>query len=125
MFDLGRLLWKQGVIYLFVATIAEIPPAVFLFLNLNDFFFSTDIGNGSDEPPKRMVTNTKWTTTIPPSPSRMEVTVHTSCEDWRCPASQTGQHAPYMTRSSDGQHGDKLHELDLNDDAESNVTWGK
>ncbi|KAH9962365.1 hypothetical protein BC827DRAFT_1375837 [Russula dissimulans] len=151
-FDLGRLLWKQGVIYLFVATIAEIPPAVFIFLNLNDkfdvmflipsliimsiaatrmyrslanFFFSADIGNGSDKPPKRIVTNTKWTTTIPPSPNRMEVTVHTSCEDWQLPASQTAQHAPYMTRSPNGQHGDKPHGLDLNDDVESNVTWEK
>ncbi|KAH9964977.1 hypothetical protein BC827DRAFT_903995 [Russula dissimulans] len=34
-FNLGRLLWKQGVIYLFVATIAEIPPAVFILLDLN------------------------------------------------------------------------------------------
>jgi len=30
-FDLGRLLWKQGVIYLFVATIAETTPTVFIF----------------------------------------------------------------------------------------------
>ncbi|KAH9962362.1 hypothetical protein BC827DRAFT_1383522 [Russula dissimulans] len=151
-FDLGRLLWKQGVIYLFVATISEITPAVFVFLNLDDsfdvmflipslitmsiaatrmyrsladFFFSADIGNGSDKPPKRIVTNTKWTTTIPPSPSRMEVTIHTSCEDWEFPVSQTAQHAPYMTRSPNGQHGDKPHGLDLNDDVESNVAWEK
>ncbi|KAH9962351.1 hypothetical protein BC827DRAFT_1383519 [Russula dissimulans] len=149
---LGQLLWKQGVIYLFVATISEITPAVFLFLNLNDeldlmflipslitmsiaatrmyrslaeFFFSADIGNGSDKPPKRIITNTKWTTTIPRPPSRMEVTVHTSHEDWQFSASQTGQHAPYMTRSSDGRHGDKPHGLNLNDDVESNVTWEK
>jgi len=151
-FDLGRLLWKQGVIYLFVATIAEITPAVFVFLNLNDaldvmflmpsvitmsiaatrmyrsladFFFSADIGNGSDKPPKRIVTNTKWTTRIPPTPSRMEVTVHTSYEDWQLSASQMGQYAPYMTRSSDGQHGDKPHGLNLNDDVENNVTREK
>ncbi|KAI0282830.1 hypothetical protein BGY98DRAFT_62818 [Russula aff. rugulosa BPL654] len=37
-FGLGRLLWKQGVIWLLVATIAEVLPAVFLFLNLNDPF---------------------------------------------------------------------------------------
>ncbi|KAH9962358.1 hypothetical protein BC827DRAFT_1375833 [Russula dissimulans] len=150
--DLGRLLWKQGVIYLFVATISEITPAVFVFLNLNDaldvmflipslitmsiaatrmyrsladFFFSADIGNGSDKPPKRIVTNTKWTTTIPPTPSRMEVIVDTSYEEWQLSASQTGKYAPYMTRSSDGQHGDKSHGLNLNDDVESNAAREK
>ncbi|KAF8499724.1 hypothetical protein F5888DRAFT_105756 [Russula emetica] len=35
-FDLGRLLWKQGVIWLAIATAAEVPQAVFLILNLND-----------------------------------------------------------------------------------------
>ncbi|KAF8504763.1 hypothetical protein F5888DRAFT_782178 [Russula emetica] len=32
---LGHLLWKQGLIWLLVATIAEVLPAVFLSLNLN------------------------------------------------------------------------------------------
>jgi len=34
-FGLGRLLWKQGVIWLLLATIAEVPPTVFICLNLN------------------------------------------------------------------------------------------
>ncbi|KAH9954843.1 hypothetical protein BC827DRAFT_1240399 [Russula dissimulans] len=34
-FGLGRLLWKQGVIWLFLASIAEVPPTVFICLNLN------------------------------------------------------------------------------------------
>ncbi|KAF8504385.1 hypothetical protein F5888DRAFT_739430 [Russula emetica] len=34
-FGLGRLLWKQGLIWLLVATIAEVLPAVFICLNLN------------------------------------------------------------------------------------------
>ncbi|KAH9962341.1 hypothetical protein BC827DRAFT_1197730 [Russula dissimulans] len=34
-FDLGRLLWKQGVIYLLVATTAELLPLVFICLDLN------------------------------------------------------------------------------------------
>ncbi|KAI0261671.1 hypothetical protein BC834DRAFT_972606 [Gloeopeniophorella convolvens] len=33
---LGRLLFNQGLIWLFMATISEIPPFVLLFLNLND-----------------------------------------------------------------------------------------
>jgi len=49
-FDLGRLLWKQGVIYFFVATIAEIPQFVFLFLDLN--------GSFSPSPTRRYTT---WT----------------------------------------------------------------
>ncbi|KAN0141805.1 hypothetical protein V8E53_000267 [Lactarius tabidus] len=36
MFSLGQLLWKQGLIWLLLATIAEVPPAVFISLNLND-----------------------------------------------------------------------------------------
>jgi len=35
-FSLGRLLWKQGIVWLFLAIIAEVPPVLFLNLNLND-----------------------------------------------------------------------------------------
>ncbi|KAF8490685.1 hypothetical protein F5888DRAFT_1099171 [Russula emetica] len=34
-FGLGRLLWKQGVIWLLIATVAGVPPTAFIFLNLN------------------------------------------------------------------------------------------
>jgi hypothetical protein len=36
VYGLGRLLWRQGIVWLFIATIAEIPPVVFISLNLND-----------------------------------------------------------------------------------------
>jgi len=36
MFDLGQLLLKQGLIWLLLATAVEIPPTIFLFLDLND-----------------------------------------------------------------------------------------
>jgi len=36
VFGLGRLLWKQGVIWVLVATIAEVMPAVFLCVHPND-----------------------------------------------------------------------------------------
>jgi len=49
VFGLGRLLWRQGVIWLLVATIAEVPRAVLLCLNLNNPF------NGMFLPPS-MVT---------------------------------------------------------------------
>jgi len=35
-FGLGHLLWQQGVIWTFLATAAEVPPAVMIVLNLND-----------------------------------------------------------------------------------------
>ncbi|KAH9977430.1 hypothetical protein BJV74DRAFT_154989 [Russula compacta] len=35
---LGRLLWNQGVIWLLLATVAEVTPVVFICLNLNDPF---------------------------------------------------------------------------------------
>jgi hypothetical protein len=34
-FALGWLLWKQGVIWLLIATVAEVPPTVLIILNLN------------------------------------------------------------------------------------------
>ncbi|KAI9508556.1 hypothetical protein F5148DRAFT_887982 [Russula earlei] len=37
-FGMGRFLWRQGLIWLLIATIAEIPPTVFICLNLNDAF---------------------------------------------------------------------------------------
>ncbi|KAH9962368.1 hypothetical protein BC827DRAFT_1154908 [Russula dissimulans] len=173
-FDLGRLLWKQGVIYLLVATIAEIPPVVSIYLDLNllilpqlpaafdlmflmpslitmsiaatrmyrslsDFGFSVDMygglipslsgthfcvrrcsGNSSDNSQKRLATNAKWTTTIPLSPNRMEVAIHTSYESSTSP---TAQYVAYMT--SDGQNGNKPREINLNNDVESNATREK
>ncbi|KAF8256866.1 hypothetical protein EI94DRAFT_152497 [Lactarius quietus] len=38
MFALGQFLWKQGLIWLFLATVSEVPAAVFASLNLNDPF---------------------------------------------------------------------------------------
>ncbi|KAH9968287.1 hypothetical protein BJV74DRAFT_868597 [Russula compacta] len=37
-FELARLLWKQGVIWLMLATVAEVTPVVFISLNLNVAF---------------------------------------------------------------------------------------
>jgi len=35
MIGVGKFLWRQGLIWLFLATIAEVPPAVFISLDLN------------------------------------------------------------------------------------------
>ncbi|KAH9981974.1 hypothetical protein BJV74DRAFT_887218 [Russula compacta] len=37
-FALAHLLWKQGLIWLLLATLAEVPPVVFIILNLNEPF---------------------------------------------------------------------------------------
>jgi len=122
----------KGVIYLFVATIAEITPVVSIFLDLSvsfdlmflipslitmsiaatrmyrslaDFILYTDMGNGSDSPPKieRIISNARWSTTIPFPRNRMdsEVTMNISRKRRESPASQTGHYVPYT--SSDGQ----------------------
>jgi len=140
-FDLGRLLWKQGVIYLFIATIAEIVPVVFLFLDLNSAFdlmftmpalitlsiaatriyraladfSSTNLGKCPDNSQRidHPVPNVRMTT-IPLPPNWMEVAVHTSHEHWQSSASQTGHRM-----LSDGQFGNNLGGPKSYDDVES------
>ncbi|KAI0283528.1 hypothetical protein BC826DRAFT_193385 [Russula brevipes] len=36
MLSLGRVLWRQGVVWLFFATVAEVPPVVLFSLDLDD-----------------------------------------------------------------------------------------
>jgi len=38
VYGLGHLMWKQGLVWLFLATIAEVPPVVFISLDLNGRF---------------------------------------------------------------------------------------
>jgi len=35
-FDLGHILWKQGLNWLLLATVAEVPPLVLMYLDLNE-----------------------------------------------------------------------------------------
>jgi len=35
-FDLGHILWKQGLIWLLLATVSEVPPSVLMCLDLNE-----------------------------------------------------------------------------------------
>ncbi|KAF8504744.1 hypothetical protein F5888DRAFT_1658199 [Russula emetica] len=37
-YSIGRLLWKQGLIWILIATISEVLPAVFICLDLNNLF---------------------------------------------------------------------------------------
>lgn len=36
VFDFGHILWKQGLNWLLLATVAEVPPSVLMCLNLNE-----------------------------------------------------------------------------------------
>ncbi|KAN0118569.1 hypothetical protein V8E52_004992 [Russula decolorans] len=102
-FALGRLLWKQGVIWLLIATVAEVPPTVLIILNLNaslNFMFvfpsaiamsisatriyrnladyvheTTDISIDSLEMRDRKITKIKRKPSAPTPLSQVEVTV--------------------------------------------------
>ncbi|KAI0281969.1 hypothetical protein BGY98DRAFT_156399 [Russula aff. rugulosa BPL654] len=41
-FALGHILWKQGLKWLLLATVAEVPPTVLMSLNLNDISDTVD-----------------------------------------------------------------------------------
>jgi len=124
-----HLLWKQGVIWLFVATLAEVPPAVFLILNLNDplnLMFQTPAlivmsiaatrmyrsltdftdSHGSSrsfDTYASQITGPKqiFEVHIPPRP--LEVSVHRSSEDYP-PAGQCAPYVPYGAESRSQNH---------------------
>ncbi|KAH9967689.1 hypothetical protein BJV74DRAFT_868934 [Russula compacta] len=108
-FGLGGLLWRQGVIWILLASIAELPTAVLICLNLNDplkslFQFPTLItmsiaatrmhrfltvfGSGTSEIAQssdknntsgRASANVWNTSDVPIALNRLEVSIHTTC----------------------------------------------
>jgi len=143
MFALGHLLWKQGVIWLLLATVAEVPPTMFVFLNLNDplnvmflmpsliimsiaatrmyrslvdFVSSSDITKDSERH-QRIGHNRTSAPTISISPNRMEVAVHTPYE--RDSTSQIGRNTSDLSMGDSGQLLEKPHVVD--EGLESNV----
>jgi len=123
MFGIARLLWKQGVIWLLLATAAEVPPTVLIVLNLNDplnLMFQlpsvitmsiaatrmhrslTDFVSNTTE---IKVSKLQWNET---PPNRIEVTVDTSFEQHQMP--QTSRHEPYITTESTECSYGKPHE---------------
>lgn len=139
-FALGRLLWKQGVIWLLIATVAEVPPTVFITLNLNasfnlmfqlpsviamsiaatriyrnlaDFAYgSTDIPYDNLQIRDGKIMKTKWKPkpSAPTPFSPVEVTVDIRCE----------RHSPAQSMISVNEElGDKLHRSSLDSDLES------
>jgi len=43
MFGLAQVLWRQAVIWLVLALVAEVTPVVFIILNLNGIAFQLDL----------------------------------------------------------------------------------
>jgi len=110
-FALAPFLWKQGLIWLLLTTVAELPPLVFICLDLNgafdmmfltpslmimsiaatrmyrslaDFASATEVVMDSATPPRigRNVSNSKLSFAVPTAARRVDVAVHTSREQY-------------------------------------------
>jgi len=131
-FDLGYILWKQGLIWLFLATVSEVPPSVLMCLNLNEpmsLLFQTpsmvimsiaatrmyrsliDYANSRNDNGYTLSELRVRSGTVPPS--RMEVSLR--MEDDRYPTTQTSG-ISYTNTDPHGQY--KMHEVSLNVDVE-------
>lgn len=148
MLGLGRLLWRQGLIWLLLATAAEVTPTVFISLNLNDPFnlmfqtpslivmsiaatrlyrsltdftsFSGSYDTSQSRSGRMAVSDPKRGSTAPIPLDRLEVSVHRSFDDY--PQAHAGQYGSYGTYvSSDGQLQDKPLTLGIDSDLETGV----
>jgi len=141
-FHMGRFLWKQGVLWLLLATLAEVPPAVFIILDLNGSFnlmfqlpsliamtigatrmyrslvdfasSTTDIASDILQNGNNNVSKLEWG----PSPrDRIEVTVDTSYERHRVSrASYHGTHTGTV-----GQRYERPQGMSLDKDPENPI----
>ncbi|KAH9954863.1 hypothetical protein BC827DRAFT_1272185 [Russula dissimulans] len=141
----GRLLWTQGIIWLFLATIAYVPPVVVIALDLNapfNLMFQTpalitmsiaatrlyrslsDFNNrGSSISSDFQKSGSSTTETHPhirvaPIPlNRMEVSMVTSSEQY--PVTQTGHYGSFVITEEQLRDKDKPQGLSVEDDVES------
>jgi len=130
-FGLGRTLWKQGLVWLLIATAAEVPPTVFMCLNLNVSmnlmyqtpgmialsvaatrihrslmdYTPTDVSR--DTRARTVSTRTRSVIVLP---SRTEVFVRTECD--QSPTLQTSR-TSYVSTDPQGNH--KEHEMSFID----------
>jgi len=138
MLGLIQLLWTQGIIWLLLAFVIQVPQLVFIFLNLNDPFnlmfqspaviamtigatrmyrSITDFGSSdiSQDIPQSRVTTDLTRISVGPIPlSRIGVAVHTTSEQY--PASHASQYGSYL--GTNGQISDKPRGLGIDDDVE-------
>ncbi|KAI0287050.1 hypothetical protein BC826DRAFT_1189258 [Russula brevipes] len=120
---LGRLMWKQGVLWVLLTVIIEVPPTVFVCLNLNDAltimflrpwqismsiaatrmhraltnFGSSDISYESapNSGPRPSIPKAKGTHVTPPLPPQIAVAVNTASEGY--PVSKVVHHGPSVS----------------------------
>ncbi|KAH9984324.1 hypothetical protein BJV74DRAFT_886495 [Russula compacta] len=143
-FGLARLLWKQGLIWLLLAIVAEVPPLVLLILNLNVPFdlmfqlpalitmsiaatrmhralvdFVSRPTEFKQEPAGDIISKTNPTTAAPIRFKRMEVAMHTVCEHH--PTLQMSHQSSCINISAEGQRPDKPYEVSLEHDLERGV----
>ncbi|KAH9984320.1 hypothetical protein BJV74DRAFT_848439 [Russula compacta] len=134
--NIGRLLWKQGLIWLLIATIAEVPPGVFILLNLNeplniifqpfsvyvmaiaatrmyrglaDFVTrSTEVASDGHKKGGTQLTRTEWNVAVPISLTSNQTRVTVDTEYDRYPTSQMSQHESDIStaRGTGGQPSD-------------------
>jgi len=146
-FGLASLLWKQGVIWLLLATIAEVPPVVLMCLNLNDplnvmFQFPSfiamsiagtrmhralaDFGLGSSEMVLESIPRSSRTgpkarpNTTPVGLKQVEVSVHTTNEQFHTSSTQPMVHGGSKI-SFDTRISSKLGGVSRHDDLESGM----
>jgi len=146
-FALGSLLWKQGLIWLLLATTVEVLPVVFISLNLNDAFNEmflmpslvtmsiaatrmyrslTDFGSNNvavnwENTPRigRAVSNPQLTFIVPEPPKRMEVAVHMTREKYT--TSLADQNVLHVDHNRPGQPHAEQDDLSFDNDVESGM----
>jgi len=146
IFGLGQLLWRQGLIWLLLATAAEGLPTVFLLLNLNDplnlmfqppavivmsitvtrmhrsltdFNHSMSLDTYSTQREQTANSDPNRRSSAPIPLDRVEVALHTSSGD--CLPAKTSQYELYGSHSAHTQPQDKPLVLGMGSDLESGV----
>ncbi|KAF8494728.1 hypothetical protein F5888DRAFT_1805461 [Russula emetica] len=128
-FGLSRVLWKQGVVWLALAIATEVPPLVFMVLNLNNnlnIVFETpyvitmaiaatrmhrylidfaskppDLEHQNVKVSNLVFARPKQTDTTPTTLNRIEVTVHTAFEQHPT-AQESDDYSSYMSTNEQG-----------------------
>jgi len=124
--SLVHLLWSQGLVWLFIATVAYVPPVVLISLNLNASynmmfqypslvalsiaatrmyrsltdFHSHGVPVSPTQKRDLVASEASRIRVAPTSPNRMEVVVHTECERYceQYPVSPTSYHSSLVSK---------------------------
>jgi len=135
-------MWKQGVLWFILATICEIPPTVFICLNLNDAYnlmflmpwlitlsiaatrmyrtladFGSSTISHESAPDSHTVPRSRGTPAAPATLARLEVAVHRTYEEHR--KSPMSHGSPSVGVDMDVELQDKPGVLILDDNGET------